>query len=382
MLSNVPSTVVTNSSYLTSTAMSSGMTPSFLNDPFLLSAAAVAASHSYPPPTALLSSLATSNLVSSINAHLHSITVPSSREYDEQKELNDQQTLSSDVKNLIGSSLTAIGFDTVDENDFDKPLSNETLGNDDPLENFERATTPATNNASPTQLIPTSSTISRPMNIPHSFSSEYFSYSSSAKSPFDAANALFEETLGSVRCCHSFEIDTTHDGMPCLIQPIDTPFPEPSTSNGSNRPGELYKMAGFSQDLPTASNQFQSSSPQSINQRFGSVPVSSLTSFPSASDVENIRFRMQQFQAIALNEKEVCIDDHHVQRVRLAEPCESVSSHRNSGVVKQTTIVDEFFSLNKKNILPFNSETMHFNIWSNCNSRFRTILDFYQTIRN
>ncbi|CAF4720422.1 unnamed protein product, partial [Rotaria magnacalcarata] len=40
---------------------------SFLNDQFLLSAAALAASHSYPPPSSFLSTLAASNLLSSIN---------------------------------------------------------------------------------------------------------------------------------------------------------------------------------------------------------------------------------------------------------------------------------------------------------------------------
>jgi hypothetical protein len=177
---------------------------SFLNEQFLLSAAALAASHSYPPPSSYLSSLAATNLLSSINAHFHSITPASTNYFDDnKKDFQDQQILPADVKNLIESSLTAIGLDNVDDNDFDKAATNEQnntdLPIDDDMDSFERSTTPATNNTSPTQLL-TSSTnqITRPVNIPTSFSNDYFSHSSSAKSPFDAPDQLFEETLGSI----------------------------------------------------------------------------------------------------------------------------------------------------------------------------------------
>ena len=179
---------------------------SFLNDSFLLSAVASAASHAYPQPSIYLSSSAASNLLSSINAHFHLLTHPSTNDFDEKKDLRDQQILSSDVKNLIGSSLTAIGFGNVDDNDFDKAsnteATNDILMTDDQLDGFERSTTPGTNNTSPTHFIPSSSTLSnpttRPMNIPHSFSNERFSYSPSAKSPFDAPNQLFDDALESV----------------------------------------------------------------------------------------------------------------------------------------------------------------------------------------
>jgi hypothetical protein len=177
--------------------------PSFLNDQILLSAAALAASHSYPPPSSYFSSLAASNLLSSINAHVYSITPPSTNYFDEKKDFPDQQILPADVKNLIESSLTAIGLDHVDENDFDKAATNEQNNTDllidDDMDSFERSTTPATNHTSPIHLLTsTTKQITRPMNIPNSFSNDYFSHSSSAKSPFDAPNQLFEETLGSV----------------------------------------------------------------------------------------------------------------------------------------------------------------------------------------
>jgi hypothetical protein len=180
------------------------LSSSFLNEQFLLSAAALAASHSYPPPSSYLSSLAATNLLSSINAHLHSITPPSTNYFDDhKKDFHDQQLLPADVKNLIESSLTAIGLENVDENDFDKAATNQPNNNDllidDDMDSFERSTTPATNNTSPTQLL-TSSTnqITRPVNIPNSFSNDYFSHSSSAKSPFNAPNQLFDDTLESV----------------------------------------------------------------------------------------------------------------------------------------------------------------------------------------
>ncbi|CAF4202110.1 unnamed protein product, partial [Rotaria sp. Silwood2] len=260
---------------------------SFLNDQFLLSAAAIAASHSYPPPSSYLSSLAESNLLSSINAHFHSITSTSTNYFDEKKDNQQQQILPADVKNLIESSLTAIGLDHVDDNDFDKAATNEQNTNDllidNDMDSFERSTTPVTNNTSPTNLL-TSSTnqITRPMNIPNSFSNDYFSHSSSLKSPFNAPNQLFEEALES---------------------PIDTPFPEPSTSSGtSSRPGELYKMAGFSQDLPISLHHLQSTSPQSMFQRLNTT--TSTTSSSSSSEIDLMRNRILQMQALVMTEKE------------------------------------------------------------------------------
>lgn len=200
-------------------------TTSFLNDQFLLSAAALAASHSYPPPSSFLSSLAASNLLSSINAHIHSIspeqqattntnTAPDyltnfNDPYGARKKVDDQHTSTSDVKDLIGSSLTALGLDNVNEDEFDKAATNEQNSEllliDNDIESFERSTTPATNNTSPTHLTTVSSSSSstanpmtRPMNIPNSFTNDRFSHSSSAKSPFDTPNQLFEQTLESV----------------------------------------------------------------------------------------------------------------------------------------------------------------------------------------
>jgi hypothetical protein len=199
-------------------------TSSFLNDQFLLSAAALAASHSYPPPSSFFSTLAASNLLSSINAHMYSIspeqqvtitTTPTdyltnyNDNYNDRKKAHDQQASPIDVKNLIGSSLTALGLDNVNEDEFDKAATNEQNNEllliDNDIENFERSTTPATNNTSPTHLTTISSSSSsttnpmtRPMNIPNSFTSERFSHSSSAKSPFEAPNQLFERTLESV----------------------------------------------------------------------------------------------------------------------------------------------------------------------------------------
>jgi hypothetical protein len=192
----------------------------FLNEQFLLSAAAIAASHSYPPSSSFFSSLAASNLLSSINAHIHSISPEQqitttdylssfNDNYNEKRKLHDHQSSPIDVKNLIGSSLTAIGLDNVNEDEFDKAATNEQnnelllIGDD--IESFERSTTPATNNTSPihSATIPLASSASknpmtRPVNIPNSFTNEHFSHSSSAKSPFDAPNQLFHGTLGSV----------------------------------------------------------------------------------------------------------------------------------------------------------------------------------------
>lgn len=83
---------------------------------------------------------------------------------------------------------------------------------------------------------------------------------------------------------------------------MDAPFPEPSTSSGnSSRPGELYKMAGFSQDLPT----YAHSSPQSIFQRLNSTTTNSLSTSSSSSEFDLMRNRVLQMQALAMNEKEV-----------------------------------------------------------------------------
>jgi len=156
-------------------------TSPFLNEQILLSAA-LAASHSYPPPTSFFSNSAASNLLSSIHAHFNSVTTPTTNYFDD-------QTLPTDVKNLIGSSLTAMGLDDlVDEKDLDKATND--------VDSFEQTTTPTTNNTSPTNS--TSQHITRPMNIPNSFSTDYFSQSSSAKSPFDAPNQLFDESIQSV----------------------------------------------------------------------------------------------------------------------------------------------------------------------------------------
>ena len=171
---------------------------SFINEQFLLSAAALAASHSYPPPSSYFSPNAASNLFASTNAHLHSITSSLSNYFDEKKHFQDSRLLlPTDVKNLIESSLTAIGLDNVNDNDFDKAATNAQLSSDlitdEDIDSFERSTTSISNQTLPTKQI------TRPVNIPHAFSHDYFSPSpSAAKSPFDTGNQLFDEPLESV----------------------------------------------------------------------------------------------------------------------------------------------------------------------------------------
>ena len=193
--------------------------PSFLNEQILLSAAALAASHSYPPPSSYLSNIAASNLLSSINAHLHSITPPSTNYFEERRDYPDSHLLPTDVKNLIESSLTAIGLDNVDDNDFDKAATNAQNSTglliDDDMDSFERSTTPATSNTSPAKQI------TRPVNIPNSFPNDYFSPSSSAKSPFDAPNQLFDEPLESVCLVYTNDLESNL----CIFSPSTPYFP-------------------------------------------------------------------------------------------------------------------------------------------------------------
>ena len=196
-------------------------TAAFLNEQIFLSAAAVAASHSYPPPSSAFASLAASNLLSSINAHMHSISpdqpvsncsIASNVDYfsnslQESKKNYDRSPSPIDVKNLIGSSLTAIGLDQVQDDEFDRAASsepnNDFLSIDNELDNFERSATPATNNQSPTHASMISSTtskntITRPVNIPQAFTQQHFQNPSSAKSPFDNPGKLFGNSLDSV----------------------------------------------------------------------------------------------------------------------------------------------------------------------------------------
>ena len=186
---------------------------SFLNEQLFFSAA-LAASHSYPPPTSFLSTL-----TSSLNPHTYNLpqdrqpftpTNNPSENSNESKKLFDYQTLPNDVKNLIGSSLSALGLDNMNEDEFDKAASNEQntdfLLLDNDIESFERSTTPATNHTSPIHSSSTTTTttattvnpMTRPMNIPNSFTNQQFSHSSLAKSPFDAPNQLLDPTIGSV----------------------------------------------------------------------------------------------------------------------------------------------------------------------------------------
>lgn len=154
---------------------------SFVNDQYLLSAAAFAASHSYPPPSSYLP--------------------PSNNYFDEKRDfLDSRHLLPIDVNNLIESSLTAIGLNNVNENDFNRAaaaaansrFSSDLLADDD-IDTFERSTSSTSTHIPPTKQI------TRPMNIPHAFSHDYFSHSSSAaKSPFDHNNQLFDEPLESV----------------------------------------------------------------------------------------------------------------------------------------------------------------------------------------
>ena len=60
-------------------------------------------------------------------------------------------------------------------------------------------------------------------------------------------------------------------------------------------------MAGFSQDLPFYSH----SSPQSIFQRLNSTTTNSLSTSSSSSEIDLMRNRVLQMQALAMTEKEV-----------------------------------------------------------------------------
>ena len=153
-------------------------------------------------------SLVASDLLSSINDRIHSIAPEQhvtalEREYF-QSYYDDQLSSPIDVKNLIGSSLTAIGLHNVNEDEFDRVASNEAATEflllHDEIDSFERSATPATSDTSPIHAVTTPSTtqITRPVNIPHSFDTDRFSHSSSAKSPFDVPNHLFIERIESV----------------------------------------------------------------------------------------------------------------------------------------------------------------------------------------
>ena len=264
----------------------------------------------------LLRSAAASNLLSSINDHIHSM-VPEqqvnalAREYF-QSNYGNQLSSPIDVKNLIGSSLTAIGLDNVNEDEFDKAATNEATAEflllHSDVDNFERSATPATNDTSPIHTVTTPSTtqITRPVNIPHSFDTDRFSHSSSAKSPFDAPNHLFAERIESVgeQLVRVREVKAK-----LCLQPIHTPFPEPSTSSGgSQRPGELYKMAGFSQDFPTSSYQLQSAaSPQSIFQRLSVTSHNSSSPSSSTTEIDMLRNRMLQMQTVTRSDTDVSL---------------------------------------------------------------------------
>lgn len=243
------------------------------------------AANSYPP------------FFSSISSHFHSINSTSNNETEE-------QILEGEVKNLIGSSLTAIGLDQFDENDFDKASSNGT-----------------------------STAITRPMNIP---------YSSGGKSPFETPNPLIDETLES---------------------PIDAPFPEPSTSSGnSSRPGELYRMAGFSQDLPFYSH----SSPQSIFQRLNSTTTNSLSTSSSSSEIDLMRNRVLQMQALAMTEKETSehwrreAEDHH--RLALQFEAEKLRAIQQRDHALQQIEQMRHFLLHNLLLFPTDNDAMHWSI--------------------
>lgn len=146
------------------------------------------------------------------------------------------------------------------------------------------------------------------MNIPNSFSTDYFSQSSSAKSPFDTPNQLFDESIQS---------------------PIDQLFPEPSTSSGNrNRPGELYKMAGFSQDLPL--------SPQSMLQRLNTTSTNSSTS--SSSEIDLMKNRVLQMQALVTTEKELSehwrreAEDNHRSAVQFEQEKQRAIQQRDDAL--------------------------------------------------
>jgi hypothetical protein len=86
-------------------------------------------------------------------------------------------------------------------------------------------------------------------------------------------------------------------------------------------------MAGFSQDLPT--------SPQSIFQRLNTTSTNSSTS--SSSEMEIMRNRVLQMQALAMTEKEVYkLFLYLIDFVFIV----NISSPPIIGVVKQKKIID------------------------------------------
>jgi hypothetical protein len=64
-------------------------------------------------------------------------------------------------------------------------------------------------------------------------------------------------------------------------------------------------MAGFSQDLPTTSHHFHSTSPQSILQRLSVTSNNSLSPSSSSTEIDMMRNRVLQMQTLAMTEKEV-----------------------------------------------------------------------------
>lgn len=156
-----------------------------------------------------------------------------------------------------------------------------------------------------------------------------------------------------------------------ILQPIDTPFPEPSTSSGpSSRPGELYKMAGFSQDLPTSSYQVQSSSPQTGLQRFNTTSTNSSS---SSSEIDMMRNRVLQMQVLAMTEKEVCLDHQDSYRCRIFYPIR----HRNIGVARLKNIIDLLSILNKRKIVLFNNVMKQFIKPNRCGNYLYIITHVY-----
>ncbi|CAF0794828.1 unnamed protein product [Didymodactylos carnosus] len=298
-------------------------------------------SQSYPP-LSLLSfpqtthqqqqNSAATNFITSIHAHLSSVETPSSlspfissgrslpnTSYfdDEGDDLDHTDTsplrfvnyqsdapTTVDVKNLIGLSLKTIGIENidVDEVDFDKASNN----NDVLLEGMDNFDTHVHSSTAATSPIPTISSTTKtslisnrttlPVNIPNSFQASYADFSQSpSRSPFDLLSSTKQQQ-------HQDET---------LDSPINSIFPEPSTTGSGGHPGS-YAMSGFSHDIPSIVHQSKqgSASPQSnysrLNSSNGAISSASSSSIPNEIDI--MRNRVLQMQVMAITQKEA--SDH------------------------------------------------------------------------
>lgn len=113
-------------------------------------------------------------------------------------------------------------------------------------------------------------------------------------------------------------------------------------------------MAGFSQDLPISFASLSSTSPQPMFQRLNTT--STTTSSSSSSEIDIMRNRVLQMQALVLNEKEVNILNDIVESYSFNFLFFLINSRLTIGVVKQKKVTDLLYNLNKKEIVRHNNE--------------------------